>query len=336
MASAAGPRVLEVAESANDTRLDRFLKKRFPRLPPSLIHKLLRKRRVTVNRKRAEANRRLRSGDRVELWTDFSPFEPDPAAALKRAARIRASTAYKRHFRLLHEDEDILVLDKPSGLVVHPSRDHRHGDTLLDLLQAHSGASEGDYRPAFVHRLDRGTSGVLVAAKTREAAKSMERTLRSRLARKVYTALCHGHPSRERGTIELPIQRHETRSGVGRYQAVTNRDTYDAGKVARTDYTVVEPFASTTLLELTIVTGRTHQIRAHLAAVGRPVVGDGDYGNRRLDNLFRHRHDLRRLFLHARELEISHPRDGRRVRFQAPLPRELEIILAELRGNGNG
>ncbi len=336
---------IAVGEREDGRRLDRFLRGRFPKLPSGLVHKLLRKRQLTVNRRRARANTRLTSGDTVEVWTDLSPWAPDADRHLEIAARRRRSADFRRRFRVLLEDEHIIALDKPSGAVVHPGPSHHSGDTLLDLLAAHLPdlfAPDSEYRPAFVHRLDRGTSGVLVAAKTRAAARHLEGAFRRGEVRKTYLALVRRRPNRPRDTLRWPLEKTTTAKGVTRYRAVKSAQKDDAeGDAttlsAETRYEVVETFQARTELHSSLVrveigTGRTHQIRVHLAALGYPLLGDGDYGDKSANRRFRERCDLRRVFLHAAELSFEHPASGETVTLRSPLARDLDRVCDALRG----
>jgi 23S rRNA pseudouridine1911/1915/1917 synthase len=246
---------------------------------------------------------------------------------------------------VLHEDESLIVLDKPAGAVVHPGPEHHGGDTLLDLLRAHlpeAFAKGSEYRPAFVHRLDRGTSGVLAAAKTRAAAHALEGALRRGEARKVYLALVAGVPRRQEGRIDVPLVRATTARGVTRVRALrgaapggpTPEETHPA-KAATTRYRVERVFPGhpgAALLSVEISTGRTHQIRVHLSSIGHPVVGDGDYGDKRVNRRFREEWGVTRVLLHSSELELPHPATGTRTRFAAPLPADFRRVLAGLGG----
>jgi 23S rRNA pseudouridine955/2504/2580 synthase len=315
-------------------RLDRFVRRRFRRLPAGLLHKLARRGRITVNGQRCEPASRLRAGDRVELWEDLSRFEVDPVERLRQAERLRSTAGFQRHFRVLHEDEHLIALDKPAGLVVHPSREHRKGDTLLDLLRTYlpeTFEAVAEFRPAFVHRLDRGTSGVIVAAKTRDSAKRLERAFREGEVRKTYVALVHGAVRGDGGEIDLSLRKEREGSGPTRTRVAQGVAAAASARPARTLWRVLERFEGATLLSLEPATGRMHQIRVHLAALGHPLAGDGDYGARGLDHRFRELHGLRRLFLHAAEIELPRPQDVGTLRLEAALPGDLEAVLRSLR-----
>jgi 23S rRNA pseudouridine1911/1915/1917 synthase len=226
---------------------------------------------------------------------------------------------------VVYEDDDLLIVDKPSGLVVHPSPGHHDGDTLVNALLARAGGAEyggiaGVARPGIVHRLDRDTSGLLMVAKHDAAQRSLMTQLKARRVRKTYQALVQGNVGAAVGRIEAPIGRdpkHRTRMAV-----------VPDGRESTTGYRVRERFAEWTLLELDLVTGRTHQIRVHLDAIGHPVAGDPVYGT---GTSRRGPDGLGRLFLHAWRLELAAPSDGHLIRATAPLPDELETVLEGLR-----
>jgi 23S rRNA pseudouridine1911/1915/1917 synthase len=220
-----------------------------------------------------------------------------------------------------HADADVFVVAKPAGLVVHPGAGHDHGTLVQGLLALDPAlAGVGDpTRPGIVHRLDRDTSGLLVVARTPEAYDQLVGALARREVERSYEALVWGHPTHARGIIDAPIGRSTSR----RTRMAVRRE----GKDARTGYTVREWFTSPelALLDCRLETGRTHQIRVHLAAIGHPVVGDAAYGG--------HRSGLRlgRPFLHAARLQFAHPRTGAPLDFVEPLPPELAEVLGTLR-----
>jgi len=214
-------------------------------------------------------------------------------------------------------DDDVVVVSKPAGLVVHPGAGNATGTLVNGLLARFPGIEAvGDpMRPGIVHRLDRDTSGLLAVARSTAAYEALVEQLATRTVERVYAVLVWGRLSSRRGLIDAPI----ARSGARR----TRMAVRDAGKAARTEYTVVEEFElpRCSLLECRLETGRTHQIRVHLAAIGHPVVGDGTYGGSR-DQI-----PLPRPFLHAATLGFDHPVTGERLRFEEPLPPELRRVL---------
>ena len=235
--------------------------------------------------------------------------------------------------RVVHEDADVLIVDKPAGLVVHPSPGHDTG-TLVNALLGRAAANGmagadakpelgsigGVLRPGIVHRLDRDTSGLLMVAKNDAAQASLQAQLKARRVKKTYLALVHGNVAAALGRIEAPIGRdpkHRMRMAV-----------VPDGRASTTGYRVRERFPEWTLLEVDLVTGRTHQIRVHLAAIGHPVAGDPIYGTGRSR---RGPEGLGRLFLHAWRIELNAPSDGHLIRAEADLPPELAGVLDDLR-----
>ena len=231
---------------------------------------------------------------------------------------------------ILYEDAHIIVVNKPAGLVVHPAPGHFSG-TLVNGLLHHcpdlSGIG-GERRPGIVHRLDKDTSGVLVAAKSEAAQVSLSAQFKRRSVQKTYLALAKGRFEQDSGQIELPVGRHPT---LRKKMSTRSRRP----RTAHTQWAVVERFAGAALLEVVIRTGRTHQIRVHLAAVGHPVAGDPVYGGKKRRKKKSEAEgpltEARRQMLHAWRLGLSHPETGRWMEFEAPLPRDFREMLGKLR-----
>lgn len=219
--------------------------------------------------------------------------------------------------RVVHLDAALAVVDKPAGLVVHPAPSHR-GPTLTGELAEILGGGEDPQRPGIVHRLDKGTSGLMVVARGEAAHAALQAQVRRREVERLYLALVRGRLASRTGTIDAPIGRAARRrhrmavSGAGSRQA-------------RTHFEVLEALARETYLEARLETGRTHQIRAHFAAIGHPVAGDPRYGHPG-------RHGLARQFLHSRRLAFTHPASGEVVEFRSALPDDLEAALQRARG----
>ncbi|HWO83963.1 MAG TPA: RluA family pseudouridine synthase [Solirubrobacterales bacterium] len=214
--------------------------------------------------------------------------------------------------RVVHLDESLAVVEKPAGLVVHPAPSHQ-GPTLVDELAEILGGGADPERPGIVHRLDKGTSGLLVVARDDETHATLQRQVRDREVERIYLALAGGRLASRTGMIDAPIgrasrQRHR--------MAVSGA----ASRQARTHFTVLELLPRETYLEARLETGRTHQIRAHFAAIGHPLTGDTTYGGAS-------RYDLERQFLHAHRLSFQHPRSGEQLSFTSPLPEDLEEAL---------
>jgi 23S rRNA pseudouridine1911/1915/1917 synthase len=223
-------------------------------------------------------------------------------------------------FTIAYEDEHLLVIDKPPGLVVHPARGHRTG-TLAQLLGATAAGGPDPERAGIVHRLDRDTSGLLVVARSEESHRRLQRALAERRIVREYLALVHGRPPARTGTIEAPI---------GRDRSVRTRMAVDGAhpREARTHFEIERPLGAFTLLRLHLDTGRTHQIRVHLQAIGHPVAGDPEYGPPAAAD------DtgtlgLQRQFLHAARLSFAHPLTGAPIDVVSPLPGDLQAALEQ-------
>lgn len=308
----AGVRTVRVPEGP-PVRVDRVVTDATG-LSRSHVQKLIAEGRLTS----AADGTALRANAIVPAGTEVHLDVPEPIA-------LDLAPAPDIELRIVYEDDDLLIVDKPSGLVVHPSPGHRDGGTLVNALLARAGGAEyggiaGVARPGIVHRLDRDTSGLLMVAKHDAAQHSLMAQLKARRVRKTYQALVLGSVGAAVGRIEAPIGRdpkHRTRMAV-----------VPDGRPSTTGYRVRERFAGWTLLELDLVTGRTHQIRVHLDAIGHPVAGDAVYGT---GTSRRGPDGLDRLFLHAWRLELAAPGDGHLIRAEAPLPDELEAALDGLR-----
>jgi 23S rRNA pseudouridine1911/1915/1917 synthase len=215
---------------------------------------------------------------------------------------------------LVYTDDDLVVVDKPAGLVVHPAPSHT-GVTLVELLADLAGGGQ-EGRPGIVHRLDKDTSGLMVVARNEVAHAELSRQIRKREAKREYRALVVGALSSRTGTIDAPLGRHRRRP--------TDMAVRGGGKEARTHFEVLEVLPGDTLVAARLETGRTHQIRAHFAAIGHPVAGDPRYGEAG-------RHGLTRQFLHSTELAFVHPATGRQMRFHSELPEDLRAALKRAR-----
>jgi 23S rRNA pseudouridine1911/1915/1917 synthase len=262
---------------------------------------------VVVDGRAVNKSYKLRTGQVVDLLGEPEPSEP-PHPEPDVSVDVR------------FEDDDVVVVAKPAGLVVHPGAGHESGTLVHGLLARYPElATVGDpYRPGIVHRLDRDTSGLLVVARSARAYAALVEQLSDRTVGRRYVALVWGHMDSPRGLIDAPIGRSESRR--------TRMAVRDGGRPARTGYEVETEYDAPrcSLLVCTLETGRTHQIRVHLGAVGHPVVGDATYGGRRQAIA------LERPFLHAAALAFDHPATGARLGFEEPLPPDLQAVLATL------
>jgi 23S rRNA pseudouridine1911/1915/1917 synthase len=302
---------LTAGSAAAGVRLDRWLAEAVPGLSRVRLQDLIASGRVLVDGEARKRAHRLQGGEHIDI--DIPP--PAPEALVPEPIPLA----------ILYEDDHLLVVDKPAGMVVHPGAGHGAG-TLAAAALAHAPSIAGvggPGRPGVVHRLDRGTSGVLVMAKTQVVYHSLTRQLAARTVRRRYLAMVQGRVGLDQGMVDAPIGRdphHRKRMGVrpdGR------------GKRAVTRYRVLERFARHTWLEVRLETGRTHQIRVHMTSLGHPIVGDDVYGRSRARSAI----PLDGLALHACDLGFTHPMTGQWMQFSAPMPERLERLLSHVRNN---
>ncbi len=286
-------------------RVDTVVASSLDGISRSLVQRLLLGGKVHVNGRPVKSSHRLSEGDVVEVKLDLPP----------------SLTALPEDIRLtvVYRDDDLAVIDKPANMVVHPAAGHSSG-TLANALTAlfpttrTVGAPE---RPGIVHRLDKDTSGLIVVALTPRAQVSLQLQIRERTAQRVYLALVSGHPNTDSSVIDAPIGRDPTNR--------RRMSVHGAGaRAARTSYHVLEQLPESALVEATLQTGRTHQIRVHLAAIGHPLTGDTLYGGPALAGLHRQ-------FLHAHRLSFNSPANGTRLEFRSELPADLSNVLTQLR-----
>jgi 23S rRNA pseudouridine955/2504/2580 synthase len=299
-------RTIEVAAGDSDIRLDRWFKRHFPGLGHGRLEKLLRTGQVRVDGRRVRAGERLRTGQRIRVPPLPAPLPERPRAVFKIDERDAAGL----RGAVLHKDDHVIAIDKPSGLAVQGGPGlARNLDAMLDALRF--GSPE---RPRLVHRLDRDTSGVLLLARTAQAASALAAAFRNKEASKVYWAIVVGVPKEREGRIELALDK---RPGPAGERVVAVED----GARSLTDYRMLDHAGKRAAwLELRPVTGRTHQLRAHCAAIGTPILGDGKYGGAAA--FLTGAPLARRLHLHARAIELPHPAGGT-LRVEAPLPADL-------------
>jgi len=293
-----------------DRRLDNFLLSRLKGIPRSRIYKMIRSGEVRVNKGRARPDRRLRAGDEVRI-------PPVRTAAVLATSRRRPGSARWLEERILYEDRDLLVLDKPSGLAVHGGSGIDFG--AIELLRTLRG---GPDKLELVHRLDRDTSGCLLIAKRRPALRRLHELFRNGEVQKCYTALLLGHWKGGNRVVDRPLLTTQRRNGE-RHVRVS-----ESGKQARTRFIPERSWVKAQLTSIELDTGRTHQIRVHAAHLGHPVAGDRRYGPEH-DPLV-HDFGLQRLFLHASALVFESPRGDRIIRAESPLDAHLQAVLARL------
>jgi len=317
---------LVIPATADDAgkRLDQFLAAHLRETSRARVQQLISQNLVLVDDSQAKASLRLRGGERIAVL------------AAAQSAPLRAM-AEDIPLDIVYEDDDLAVVNKPAGMMVHAGAgatdDQRNRGTLVNALLHHFAQLSsvgGELRPGIVHRLDKATSGLIVVAKSDETHRRLAAQFVAREVKKKYLAMVQGWLKRERGTISSSISRDQVR----RTRMTTRRA---GGREAISHYTVQRkldtPYGKFSLLEVQIDTGRTHQIRVHLASLGHPVVGDTLYGARReLEGKDASRISLPRNFLHAAALQFQHPRTAELLSFSAPLPEELESFLQKLGG----
>ncbi|HTS55592.1 MAG TPA: 23S rRNA pseudouridine(1911/1915/1917) synthase RluD [Burkholderiales bacterium] len=309
-----GPRSVEptielrVPGEMTGLRLDQALARLLPAFSRSRLQHWVRHARVTVDGAAAAPKDKVWGGERIEVRA-----ERDPAT--------RADEPQEIALAIVHEDAQLLVIDKPAGLVVHPGSGNPSG-TLLNALLHHAPSLAALPRAGIVHRLDKDTSGLLVVAKTLEAHTSLVRQLQSHSVRREYVALVVGVPSPQ-GRVEAPIGRHPV--------ARTRMAVVARGRPALTHFRVMRARGAWSLVRCRLETGRTHQIRVHMHSIGHPLIGDPVYGTAKFARaLPEPARNFRRQALHAARLELTHPASGQRVTFHAPLPADLAGLLAGL------
>jgi len=282
--------------------VDAFLAERLPPLSRARIQRLIAEGRVTVDEHIPKPSHRLSAGEKVVI--EYQPV------------RSEAPAPEPIPIQILHQDRDIIVVDKPSGMVVHPGA----GRTALTMVNAllyrfpELAGLQPEDRPGIVHRLDKETSGVMVVARSQTAVQDLQRQFSAREVRKVYLGLVWGCIRRAEGTVSWPIGRHARNR-----QRISVKT--DKPRTAETRYILRRAFPDFSYVEILPVTGRMHQIRVHMAAAGHPLVGDARYGRRR------GRGPSPRLFLHAAVLAFRHPGTGEPVEYRSPLPPELQGVL---------
>ena len=305
---------LTVEKSLPSERLDVFLRGQFPAVSRGTIQRLIEEGEIKVNGREVKPTHHPRAGEVIEVhWPEARPAAAQPEEI---------------PLDILFEDECLLVLNKPPGLVVHPAAGHAQ-HTLVNALLHHCGGRlsgiGGVARPGIVHRLDKETSGCMVVAKTDAAHLALSAQFSGRKLEKIYHAIICGVIQRDSGDIRASIARHPTHR-----KRMAVRD--DTGREARTSYRVLERLREATLVEALLHTGRTHQIRVHFQFVGFPLVGDLTYGNRqnrRLEELTNYR--APRQMLHAWKLTFAHPRTAKRLGFEAPWPEDFKDALRALK-----
>ena len=306
-----------IDKNDENKRLDRFILKVCPDLPQALMYKYIRLKKIKINSKRAQINTRLCLGDEVSAYIPDEFFKEKPKAFDFLSAPDRLNIVY--------EDENILLADKPQGLLVHPDK-NEYRDTLIGRIQhylynkkEYDPETENSFAPALANRIDRNTAGIVIAAKNAQALKILCEKIKDREIDKRYLAVVHGIPKKKSDILEGYLEKNCEKNKV----YLSNKKT-DSNLTIRTKYRTLASKNGLSLLEIELLTGRTHQIRVHTKHLGHPVVGDPVYGYKT------QKFKLNGQLLHAFRLELTHPRSGERMTFEAPLPDYFQAVLAKL------
>lgn len=304
----------EFVAGADKPRVDEFVARELPKISLTRIRRLIAEADVLVNGQPSLKGVRLAAGDRVSVKI----FAAEKSSATPEAIPLE----------ILYEDDALIVVNKPVGLLVHPSHSEKSG-TLLNGLAYHFWQTTGGaVKPGLIHRLDRNTSGVIVLAKNERAHRTLSKHFRERWVKKFYLALVSGRVERDTGEIDAPIGSKEGKDIWPRWQVMNEAD---GGKPAKTIYKVLRRFAAHTLLELEPQTGRTHQLRIHCNLIGHPIVGDPIYRSALLapDPLVV-QHRIKNHLLHASRLIFRHPAGGKELTIEAPMPEQMRDVIAAL------
>jgi len=308
-----------VNEEQSGKRLDKFLAEKLPDYTRSFIQKLIKDCKIILNKKSIQKSSiKLGEGDKIEIEkTETKEFIAKPEKIL---------------LEIIYEDQNFLVINKPTGMVVHPTKtgDHQIG-TVVNAVLYHckkdlSGIG-GVNRPGILHRLDKETSGVLTIAKNDKTHQFLSKQIHDREVKKFYLVLIKGQINPKQGTINAPIFRSM------KDRKKMNVSAHSKARDALTHYEVLEEYKETSLLKVQIITGRTHQIRVHFSSIGFPVVGDNLYGDVKFNKNFKREFGLTRQFLHAFQIDFKIPNTKKRQKFEASLDQNLEKILFQLRSN---
>jgi 23S rRNA pseudouridine955/2504/2580 synthase len=301
---------VEITDDADGQRLDNFLFTLLKGVPKGHIYNIIRRGEVRVNKGRAKNLYRLKQGDKVRI--------PPVRLAEKRDAKLPSRILAQLESRILHEDDDLLVLNKPSGMAVHGGTGHHYG--AIDALRALRGES---VYLELVHRIDKATSGCLLVSKNRKMLNALQSLLRNRQVEKTYTALLCGSLHKSRVTVNAPLEKRTLASGEHRVRV------HPDGKPSETTFKQIKKFTNSTLVSASPKTGRTHQIRVHAKHLNHPIAGDERYSSKLQFKQYKEQ-GLKRLFLHASKISFKHPISDQLVIFEAPLDLDLQSFLKEL------
>lgn len=313
----------------SNMRLDRFLRQTFSNESLSALFAVIRKKKVRVNGVIAKAPLILNEGDTVAIYENLKEEieTPNSLSGWSSKSTFCDLAFFKKHFQLALETEDFIIVDKPSGIDSQPGSGTRPKETLVDMLWQWGQNEKHDFKPTLVHRLDRETSGLLMAAIHGDVLRGLTKLIREHQLNKYYIALVQGHLEKTKGTIKTNLERSDSPQGA----KMKTSDT--KGKESITHYTVDRRFESMDLVKIKLETGRMHQIRAHFASINHPLAGDNRYGDYSWNRELKKELGLNRLFLHSCKLEFEWQQQ--RYNVESKLPQELEQIVRFLSKKAN-
>ena len=294
-----------ITDEFSGMRLDQAINKKYPDISRSLAQEMIKNGEITIGNSTVKASQKIKLGDKIEIKFRSDDLDTE----------IQATSM---NFPIIYEDNDIIVINKPFGLVVHPGAGQEK-ETVVSALLSHTTLSPigAPDRPGVVHRLDKETSGIMVLAKTKEAHKNLAEQFASHNLEKEYIALIQGHIVNKKGRIQVAIERDPVHRQRMKATSAEN------GRMAISIFEVMEYLRNTTLVKVRILTGRTHQIRVHMSFTGHPLLGDTTYGGKKFGNSEH--------FLHSSKLTFTHPITGKTMTFQADIPQRFKEVIEELR-----
>lgn len=312
-------RIIKIHKNDSGQRIDKFLRKLLDKASLSFIFKMMRTNQVKLNHKKTKPEIILNEDDEIRIYLDEEK--------LKLFSRVLFQGEHRpKEFALqdaiLYQDKDILALNKPPNVIVHHGGRFSYQDTMIYKIHEYFSDNSLTFKPSFVHRLDRETSGVILVALSMHALQELGRQIKAHETTKKYITLVKGTIKKKEGTIDAPIYKYQSDN---RYHNVEVRNHPDA-KSAVTHYKILKYFDNCTLCEVTLETGRMHQIRLHMHHLGHPVIGDDLYGDKSLNKLFLQKYNLNRQFLHSSSMTITHPTTGKKVTIEAPLSNDLLFV----------
>jgi len=318
---------IKISFSEEGMRLDRFLRKSLNLHSLSEIYKMIRKGLVRINGKKKSENYRLQINDIVVLPVKEAELSLKSSIDKEKMVNIANTDYFKRNLKIIYEDDYIIACNKPPRLVVHSGSGHEDDITLIDLIKSHifsRDKSKNIDEIVLTHRLDKDTSGIILAAKDIQTARILNKQIRDGIFQKKYFAICHGLPNKLSGTIQTKLLKTVERNSGLKMKIAKE------GLFSKTKYTVIEHNEILSKLSIIIFTGRTHQIRVHMAYIGCPVVGDNRYGDYEKDKIiFANKNIKNRLYLHSNMLSFLHPSSQKRFTLTAAEPEEFNIILKD-------